>query len=117
MEKTNEQRIEDLAQLLAFEAGLLWELMSKENKDGFRVTAGRYIYTADYKRPKWPTDESVKSLFPNVCNLDHTRANLKKAMLLDPIIQAAIELRKTKGQMASRKAAYEVVDAVKDAGL
>lgn len=67
--------------------------------------------------PKWPTDEAVSAAYGERSDLavKAYREKLREAMLVDPIIQAAIKLRGCKGYVIA--AVQAVVDAVNEAGI
>lgn len=55
--------------------------------------ARRMLEAADREPPKWPTDHSLDELWSGEAWSEEDRDVLRRAMLADPIIQAAIRLR------------------------
>lgn len=84
--KTQEQRIKDAAAVLV---GLNVSGPSAER------WARDVLEAADHEPPKWPTDESVHCVHrPEDEEWEESRQYLREALLADPIIKAAVALRR-----------------------
>jgi hypothetical protein len=114
--KSQEQRIEDAAAAISARITVYGE-------DAL-LLARNVLEAADREPPKWPTDESLAAL--NAATHDgksSQREIVRAAFLADPIVKAAIELRRiipaAVGQVGPNdaQAVQAVIDAVNEAGL
>lgn len=109
------------------EAGLerAWRVY---NRDGLtaRDAVASAIKAYLTEPPKWPTDGSVSALegdWPTPEHREDWRADLRRAMLADPIIKAAVRLRDSIPAAIGPIGPYHaqvvqaVIDAVDEAGL
>lgn len=81
--------------------------------------AKEMLEAADKEEPNWPTDESM-SVLRHVCDIngDADRDRARDAFLVDPIIQAAVELKNRRRDGYDEDAATQrICDAVDEAGL
>jgi hypothetical protein len=110
MSKTNPERVEDAARVIADSLTGGWE----QRMTAARAVARRALEAADRPRPVWPTDESVDAYEAAVKCGANVGECLRDAMLTDPIIRAAIALRLSGG---GAEGTGSVIDAVNRAGL
>lgn len=128
MSKSQEQRIEDAAKVLAQALGCHWNRLAPSMRTSFLNRAHQVLEAADAEPPKpvWPTDESLEAYgeairprYPVTAekHREH-REWLRVAMLADPIIQAAIAYRNRVEEIPGRnKQSRRLTDAVNEAGL
>jgi hypothetical protein len=125
MERTQEQRIEDVAKELfsqSRESGsITWERVGEEAQESFRKDAEAILRVADAPpklEPKWPTQESLDAL-QDCCDIYGVPDPImvREAFLADGIIKAAIELRDAGPSDCPDQAGDRVIDAVNKAGL
>lgn len=121
--KSHEQRIKDAAAEFRLIIGEFPTSASNEE------IATRLLEAADHEPPQWPTDESLRAYFDvhgwygEGADMEYYRRKLRTALLVDPIIKAAIEMRHTVlsaiGPVGpdDARAVQAVIDAVNEARL
>jgi hypothetical protein len=126
--KTQEQRIKDAtAAFLDYTRD--WYRgnfdSNKVSEHHWQAVIGHALQAADREPPKWPTDESVKTIWHGgwIDGTEEQRLRTREALLADPIIKAAIALRDeivlAVGPVGPETArvVQAVIDAVNEAGL
>lgn len=128
---TDDQRIERAAaELCRIRQNGGWTVLPGRTREEYRQAAREILEAADRESPKWPTDESVHAfgVAENARFLRGPKGDpdyrepLRQALLADPIIRAAVELRDVRKARPDRawersEALQGVVDAVNEAGL
>jgi hypothetical protein len=117
--KTQEQRLRDATEYMTSHLGRPIDPVTA------MAIAGGMLQAADREPPKWPTDESVKTIWHGgwIDGTEEQRLRTREALLADPIIKAAIALRDeivlAVGPVGPETArvVQAVIDAVNEAGL
>ena len=122
-EKSQEQRIEDVAKQLSKTYGWHdWGELSELGQEALREEA-RVILEAADAPPKtmWPTDASLDVMMSatqvSEAEREGMRSGLRSALIADPIVQAAITVANSGSETYRKFAVRNLRDAVKDAGL
>lgn len=119
---TYEEQVEAIAKALYAEQPVGWASWSEANvteKIRFRRWARVSLNAVNIEppKPKWPTDESVQAIcrqpLSDQIHFETRREWMRKAMLVDPIIKAAIAQR----DYLNSASVDAVSRAVNEAGL
>lgn len=115
--KSQQQRIEDAAAVLR----------QQINPCNHEALARKVLEAADRESPKWPTDEVYNRAHNRLLGSpvdDDRRERLRRALLADPIIRAAIayrdenrKRRETNLNLMDWPEGQALADAVNEAGL